>query len=82
MENHQKVQETRLHQGMESRAVDRRIDSRSHVAADLAVMEGVLMAVQVQTKVEGRRGCGYRKPGGIYLVGPPWVSPAASSRSR
>jgi hypothetical protein len=26
--------------------------------------------IEVQTRIEGRRGCGYRKPGGIYLVGP------------
>lgn len=24
--------------------------------------------MSVQTRVEGRRGCGYRKPGGLYLV--------------
>lgn len=29
------------------------------------------MTIQVQIRIEGRRGCGYRKPGGIYLVAPP-----------
>jgi hypothetical protein len=29
------------------------------------------MAIQVQTRSESRRGCGFRKPGGIYLIGPP-----------
>lgn len=29
------------------------------------------MAIEIQKRVEGKRGCGYRKPGGIYLVGPP-----------
>jgi len=28
------------------------------------------MTVQIQTKVEGRRGCGYRKKGGLYLIAP------------
>jgi hypothetical protein len=27
--------------------------------------------ITVETRIEGRRGCGYRKPGGIYLMGPP-----------
>jgi len=27
--------------------------------------------MNIETRIEGRRGCGYRKPGGIYLVGPP-----------
>jgi len=27
--------------------------------------------MNIETRMEGRRGCGYRKPGGIYLVGPP-----------
>jgi hypothetical protein len=26
--------------------------------------------VKIETRIEGRRGCGFRKPGGIYLVGP------------
>lgn len=29
------------------------------------------MAIQIETRIEGKRGCGYRKPGGLYLVGPP-----------
>ena len=29
------------------------------------------MTIEIQERVEGKRGCGYRKPGGIYLVGPP-----------
>lgn len=29
------------------------------------------MTIEIQELIEGRRGCGYRKPGGIYLVGPP-----------
>ena len=31
--------------------------------------------VKVETRIEGRRGCGFRKPGGIYLIGPPTNSP-------
>ena len=26
--------------------------------------------MNIQKRVEGKRGCGYRKPGGMYLVGP------------
>lgn len=33
------------------------------------------MTIQIQTRTEGRRGCGFRKPGGIYLVGPPEGNP-------
>lgn len=29
------------------------------------------MTIQVQERIEDLRGCGWRKPGGIYLVGPP-----------
>lgn len=29
------------------------------------------MTIEIQERIEGKRGCGYRKPGGIYLVGPP-----------
>jgi hypothetical protein len=29
------------------------------------------MTIKIQERIEGKRGCGYRKPGGIYLVGPP-----------
>lgn len=28
------------------------------------------MTIQIQTRTEGKRGCGYRKPGGLYLVAP------------
>lgn len=28
------------------------------------------MPVQIQTRIEGKRGCGWRKPGGLYLVAP------------
>ncbi len=27
--------------------------------------------IKIQTRIEGKRGCGYRKPGGLYLIGPP-----------
>lgn len=30
-----------------------------------------MMTIEIQERIEGKRGCGYRKPGGIYLVGPP-----------
>jgi len=28
------------------------------------------MTIHIETRIEARRGCGFRKPGGIYLVGP------------
>ena len=33
------------------------------------------MAIQIQTRTEGARGCGYRKPGAMYLIGPPLSAP-------
>jgi len=27
--------------------------------------------IKIETQIEGKRGCGYRKPGGLYLIGPP-----------
>ena len=33
------------------------------------------MTIQIQTRTEGARGCGYRKPGAMYLIGPPLSSP-------
>jgi hypothetical protein len=33
------------------------------------------MSIKVETRTEGKRCCGYRKPGGIYLVGPPFGMP-------
>jgi hypothetical protein len=27
--------------------------------------------IKIETRIEGKRGCGYRKPGGLYLIGPP-----------
>jgi hypothetical protein len=29
------------------------------------------MTIKIKTRIEGKRGCGYRKPGGLYLIGPP-----------
>jgi hypothetical protein len=29
------------------------------------------MTIEIETRIEGKRGCGYRKPGGLYLIGPP-----------
>lgn len=31
--------------------------------------------MSVRVSVEGKRGCGYRKPGGLYLVGPELMEP-------
>ncbi len=33
------------------------------------------MSIEIQTRIEDKRGCGWRKPGGIYLVGPPTGQP-------
>lgn len=34
-----------------------------------------MMSVEIEVRHDKKRGCGYRKPGGLYLVGPPTGAP-------